>query len=397
MSSPKNSVSTMLRAHKIKLDPNQDQATYFAKACGVARHAFNWALAEWKAQYEAGLKPNEAALRKQYNAIKPIEFPWALEVTKNAPQQAIKNAGAAFSNFFRKVKAGKKGKDCGYPRFKRKGIHDAFRADNGPPSKGVAAVQVDGKRVKLPIIGWVKMREELRFSGCIQSTTVSRLADGWYISILVETDEGLRRESTGTVGVDFGLKALATLSTGESIAGPKPHRTLDRRLRRLNRSLARKRKGSANWKKAKTKLSKLHKRIADIREDALHKLSHRLTTQFDVIGIEDLNVKGMAANSRLARSVSDTGLSSLRTKIEYKAAMTGATVVVADRWYPSSKTCSGCGQHHPEIVLGVDALRCDCGLVIDRDLNAAINLANYAASSAVSACGETGSGAALAA
>lgn len=387
----------MLRAHKIKLDPNQEQATYFAKACGVARHAYNWSLAEWKAQYEAGLKPNEAALRKQYNAIKPVEFPWALEVTKNAPQQAIKNAGTAFSNFFRKVKAGKKGKDCGYPKFKKKGLHDAFRADNGPPKKGVSAVQVDGKRVKLPIIGWVKMREERRFPGCIQSTTVSRQADGWYISILVETDERLHQESTGVVGVDFGLKALATLSTGESIPGPKPHRRLDGRLRRLNRSLARKRKGSANWKKAKTKLSRLHKRLADIREDALHKLSHHLTTQFDVIGIEDLNVKGMAANSRLARSVNDAGLRSLRTKIEYKAAMTGATVVVVDRWFPSSKTCSQCGQHHPEIVLGVETLRCECGLTIDRDLNAAINLANYAVSSTVSACGEDGSGVALAA
>ncbi|MTW22738.1 RNA-guided endonuclease InsQ/TnpB family protein [Allochromatium palmeri] len=276
----------MLRAHKIKLDPTQEQATYLAKACGVARHAYNWALAKWKEQYEAGLQPNEAALRKQYNAIKPVEFPWALEVTKNAPQQAIKNAGTAFNNVFRKVKEGKKGRECGYPQFKKKGLRDSFRADNGSPKKGVSAVQVDGKRVKLPIIGWVKMREEQRFCGCIQSATVSRLADGWYISILVETDERLHQKSTGVVGVDFGLKALATLSTGESIPGPKPHRRLDGRLRRLNRSLARKRKGSANWKKAKTKLSRLHKRLADIREDALHKLSHHLTTPFDVIGDE---------------------------------------------------------------------------------------------------------------
>jgi putative transposase len=195
----------------------------------------------------------------------------------------------------------------------------------------------------------------------------------------------------------LGLKALATLSTGESITGPKPHRRFNGRLRRLNRSLSRKRKGSANWKKAKAKLSRLHKRIADIREDAAHKLSHRLATKFDVIGIEDLNVKGMAKNCHIARPVGDMGLRSLRAKIEYKAAMTGAIVVVADRWFPSSKTCSGCGRHHPEIVLGVDTLRCDCGLVIDRDLNAAINLANYAASSAVSAYGEEGSGVASAA
>lgn len=110
----------MLRAHKIKLDPNQEQATYFAKACGVARHAYNWALAKWKEQYEAGLKPNEAALRKQYNAIKPVEFSWALEVTKNAPQQAIKNAGTAFSNFFRQVKAGKKARTAAIRSSRRK-------------------------------------------------------------------------------------------------------------------------------------------------------------------------------------------------------------------------------------------------------------------------------------
>jgi len=387
----------MLRVHKIKLDPNRAQAIYFAKACGVARHAYNWALATWKAQYEAGEKPNEAALRRQYNSIKPIEFPWALEVTKCAPQQAIKNAGTAYKNFFARLKQGAKGRKVGYPKFKKKGIRDSFRADNGPQSKGANAVPVEGKRIKLPIIGWIRMRESLRFAGSIQATTVSRKADGWYVAILVETDDVLHQESTGTIGVDFGLKALATLSTGESIPGPKPHRRLDARLRRLNRSLARKRKGSANWKKAKTKLSRLHKRISDIREDALHKLSHHLATRFDVVCIEDLNVKGMAANRYLARSVGDAGLRSLRTKIEYKAAMTGANVVVVNRWFPSSKTCSGCGKHHPEITLGVDTLRCDCGLTIDRDLNAAINLAHYAASSAVSACGEEGSDAALAA
>lgn len=383
----------MLRAHKIKLDPNQEQLAYFAKASGVARQAYNWALAEWKAQYEAGLKPNESALRKQYNAIKPVEFPWALEVTKCAPQQAIKNAGTAFKNFFRRVKEGKKGSEVGYPQFKRKGVHDAFRSDNGPPSKGIPAVQTDGKRIKLPIIGWVRMREEVRFSGCIQSTTVSREGDGWYISVVVETTEQLESvASHGVVGVDLGLKALATLSTGEVVTGPKPHRRLGARLCRLNRSLSRKQKGSANWKKAKNKLSQLHKRIADLREDATHKLSHQLATRHDTIVLEDLNVKGMAANRHLARSVSDSAMRSLRTKVEYKAAMTGARVVIANRWLPSSKTCSGCGQHHPEMILGVDTLRCDCGLVIDRDLNAAINLATYAASSAVSACGEEGSG-----
>lgn len=141
----------MLRVHKIKLNPDQEQEIYFRKACGVARHAYNWALAEWNRQYEAGEKPNEANLRKQYNAIKPVEFPWALEVTKCAPQQAIKNAGTAYKNFFDRLKKGKKGRDAGYPQFKKKGIRDSFRADNGPATKGANAVPTDGKKIKLPI------------------------------------------------------------------------------------------------------------------------------------------------------------------------------------------------------------------------------------------------------
>lgn len=382
----------MLRAHQIKLNPTDKQMAYFAKACGVARHAYNWALAEWQQQYEAGGKPNEAALRKQYNAIKPVEFPWALEVTKCAPQQAIKNAGVAYQNFFRRVKQGVSGRKAGYPKFKKKGVHESFRADNGPQRKGESAVPTDGKRIKLPIIGWVKMREEIRFDGCIQSTTVSQPADGWYITVVVETNQVLERTADrGVAGVDLGVKAMATLSTGEVVDGPKPHKVLDARLRRLNRSLARKEKGSANFKKAKKKLAKLHKRMADIRGDATHKLSHELATEFNVIGLEDLNVSGMTQNHRLARSVADQAFRQLRAQVEYKAAMTGAEVVIVDRWFPSSRMCSNCGQLH-DMPLSVRTLQCDCGVTIDRDLNAAINIAKYAASSAVSACGEESAG-----
>ena len=392
----KNLEYTMLRVHKIKLNPNQDQEIYFRKACGVARHAYNWALATWKRQYEAGEKPNEANLRKQYNAIKPVEFPWTLEVTKCAPQQAIKNAGTAYKNFFDRLKKGKKGRDVGYPTFKKKGLRDSFRADNGPATKGANAVPTDGKKIKLPIIGWIRMREAVRFSGTIQSTTVSRMADGWYISILVETEDTLKANSNGgAIGIDLGLKTFATLSKGVPVKGPKPHRALGKRLRRLNKSLSRKTKGGANFRKAKAKLSKLHKRIADIRQDAVHKLSHRIATEFSVIGIEDLNVRGMSRNGNLARSVGDAGMRMFRTQIEYKTSMTGAFVYVHPRFAPSSKVCSGCGQLH-DMPLGKDTLSCDCGLVIDRDLNASLIL-EYAASSAVSACGESGSGVALAA
>jgi len=140
----------MLLVHKIELAPNNRQATFFARACGVARFAWNWALDEWKRQYEAGEKPNEAALRRQLNAIKADAFPWMLEVPKTAPQQAIKDLGQAFQHFFRRVKQGGK---PGYPRFKKRGIHDSFRADNGPPAKGQDAVAVDGRRVRVPKLG----------------------------------------------------------------------------------------------------------------------------------------------------------------------------------------------------------------------------------------------------
>lgn len=365
----------MLRVHKIRLQPSSTQVSYFAQACGTARFAYNWALAEWKREYEAGGKPNEAALRRQLNGLKAEQFPWMADVTKVAPQQAIKNLGTAFQHFFRRVKLGQK---PGYPQFKKKGIRDSFRADNGPLKAGGNAVQVDTRRVKLPRCGWVRMREDLRFSGQVKSAVVSRAADGWYVALLVETEQRLcAKNDLGVVGIDLGVNALATLSTGVVITGPKPHRALGARLRRLSRSLNRKQKGSSNRQKAKAKLSRLHLRISNIRKDTLHKLTTRLATEHSVIAIEDLHVKGMVRNRCLARSVSDQGFGEFRQQLEYKAAMTGAHVVIVDRWFPSSKTCSECGLIQ-DMPLSARVMRCECGNVMDRDLNAAINIMRQA-------------------
>lgn len=379
----------MHRVHKIKLDPTREQAIYFARACGVARFAFNWALAAWKEEYEAGGKPNEAALRKRLNAVKAEQFPWMAEVTKTAPQNAIKNVGIAFQHFFRRVKQGGK---PGYPRFKRKGVHDSFRADNGPANATSNAVECVGRTIRLPRCGVVRMREQLRFSGRTLAATVSRQADGWYVAILVDTNDCLSGPlDRGTVGVDLGIKALATLSTGEVIPALKPHRAVHARLVRLSRSLSRKQKGSSSRAKAKTKLAKLHQRISNVRQDALHKLTTKLATEFDTIAIEDLNVSGMLKNRHLARSIADAGFAEFRRQLTYKATMTGAHVHVVDRFFPSSKTCHSCGTIHP-MKLSERVMVCDCGMVLDRDLNAALNLKQHAASSAVSACGEEGSG-----
>jgi len=379
----------MIVAHKIALDPNNQQSTYFAKAAGTARFAYNWALAEWQRQYASWKadnslpKPSQQSLRRQLNAIKRQQFPWMLEVTKNAPQMAIIQLGAAFQNFW----AGR----AKYPKFRKKGVHDRFSLSNDQFS-------VKGSRIRIPHLGWVRMRESLRFTGKILSATVSRVADKWFVSIAVDTEEPPARsaENQGAVGVDLGVSALATFSTGEKVVGPKPHKALLKRLRRLSRSLSRKHQAakkmlgfadhapipkgvrlpvSENAKKARARLSRLHARIANIRADALHKLTSDLTRRFHTIAIEDLNVCGMLKNHRLARSIADMSFFEFRRQLEYKAERRGGLVVVVDRWFPSSKTCAACGTDQEKMPLAVRQWMCpDCGTLHDRDVNAARNL-----------------------
>jgi putative transposase len=377
----------MIISHKIRLDPNNKQATYFVKAAGTARFAYNWALAEWQTQYAAWKddnnlpKPSQFSLRKQLNALKREQFPWMLEVTKNAPQMAIIQLGVAFKNFF----AGR----AKYPQFKKKGkSRDSFTLTNDQ-------FAIDACRIRIPHLGSVRMRETLRFSGKILSATISRTADQWFASITVDTDSNHLppAENQGVVGVDLGVSALATLSTGEVVAGAKPHTALLSRLQRLSRSVSRKVKGSANRTKAKAKLAKLHARIANIRKDTLHQLTTDLTRRFALIGIEDLNVSGMVKNRHLSRAISDMGFFEFRRQLEYKAEMRGGVVVVADRFFASSKTCSACGHKIKKLPLSIRQWTCPtCGTSHDRDVNAAINLANYAVSYTVSACGGEGAG-----
>jgi putative transposase len=381
----------VLISHKIALDPNNVQAIYFARAAGTARFAYNWALVEWKRQYEAHKanpalpKPNAMALSRQLNAIKREQFPWMLDVTKCASQIAVMQLGQAFQNFF----AGR----ARHPTFRKKGAHDRFTLANDTFS-------LDGCRIRIPRLGWVRMRESLRFAGKIMSATVSRVADRWFVSITVDTPDSShlpQAENQGAVGVDLGVSALATLSTGETIPGPKPHKAQLDRLRRLSRGLSRKVKGSANRRKAKAKLARLHARIAAIRADAMHKLTTDLTRRFHTIGIEDLNVRGMMANRRLAHSIADMGFFEFRRQLQYKAAMRGGQVVVAGRFFASSKTCSDCGHKVETLPLSVREWTCpECGVIHDRDVNAAKNLERLtlatAGSAGSNACGEEGSG-----
>lgn len=376
----------MLTAHKIALDPNDRQATYFAKACGTARFAYNWALMEWKRLYELHRadpnqpKPTEGLLRRELNAVKRKEFPWMLEVTKCAPQMAIRQLGRAFENFF----AGR----AKYPVFRKKGVHDRFTITNDQ-------FEIKDRRIRIPNLGWVRMRECLRFEGKILSATISRVADRWFASVTIETEESRPSVTPDSpvVGVDLGVATQATLSTGEMIEGAKPHRVLLKRLQRLSRSLSRKEKGSRNRQKAKNKLARLHARISNIRRDGLHKLTTELTRRFQTIGLEDLNVSGMLKNRRLARSISDQGFHEFKRQLTYKAERRGNLVVIANRWFASSKTCSACGNKLENLPVSARKWTCpECGTGHDRDVNAAVNLKKYAVSSTVSARGAEGAG-----
>jgi putative transposase len=389
----------MIVSHKIRLVPSREQQDMFRRACGTARFAYNWALAQWREEYNAGGKPSEVALRKRLNAIKRAAFPWMSQVPKTVVQHAIKNLGVAYRNFFEdcaKAKRGaRKANQIRKPCFKKKGRRDGFRIDNGTGRTRQNAVPVEGKRVKFSRIGWVNMREEVRFAGSIRCATVTRESDAWYCSFVVDVGdvpaEGTARQR---VGVDLGIMHLATLSDGSPpVQSPTPLRRLLGKLKRLNRSLHRKNKGSRNRAKAKTKLARLHARIAHIRADALNKLTTHLVGWFGTIVIEDLNVRAMMANRKLSRAIADVGAFEFRRQLEYKAKLAGARLLVADRWFPSSKLCSSCGSKNEGLTLGERLWTCQsCGTSHDRDFNAAVNLARYPESLAGSACGADGSG-----
>ncbi len=365
--------------HKIRLKPTYKQEDYFRQACGVARFTWNWALAEWKRQYEADKKPTGLGLKRQFNAIKSVEFPWMYNVTKYASQQPFIFLQTAFKDFFHKK--------ANYPQFKKKRIHDSFYIGNDH-------IKIEGKRVHIPKLGWVKMREALRFSGKVISATVCHVADKWFISLNVELNQRPQPcESQAVVGVDLGVSRLATLSTGQKFEGSKPLKKHLNKLKCLQQQLSRKQKGSNNRNKARIKVARLHYRISCIRQDTLHKLTSHLSNNFAAIAIEDLNVKGMMSNRVLARSIADMGFYEFRRQLGYKSQMRNNHIEVVDRWFPSSKRCSCCKIVNDSITLSDRVFKCNnCGLEIDRELNAAINLESTVSSTGFQACGEKGAG-----
>ncbi|MDA8344260.1 MAG: IS607 family element RNA-guided endonuclease TnpB [Thermaerobacter sp.] len=370
------------QAYRYELDPTASQRVLLAKHAGTARFAFNWGLALCKARLEHGEPvPHSAELHRIWNGFKRESAPWWAEVSKCSPQEALRDLDRSFGNFWRGRKAGRR---VGFPRFKKKGEHDGFRL--------TGSIRVEPRHVVLPRLGAIHSKETTaKFQGLFLSASVVREADRWYVSLTVERERPDQELVIGpVVGVDLGISSFAVLSDGTVLESPKALERSLWRLQRASKAHSRKRKGSRNRRKSAMRLARLHRRVRNQRQDFLHQTTTALAKAKSVIVVEDLNVRGMVRNRHLSRHIADAGWSEFRRLLAYKTVWYGSQLVVAPRFFASSKTCSACGAVKADLTLSERVYRCDaCGLEIDRDLNAARNLAKVAGSSpeTINACG----------
>ena len=371
-------------AVKIRLDPTPRQERMLASHAGAARFAYNAGLAHVKDALENGEAPewSHYALRRWWNANKDAlavnpatGVVWWSQNSKEAYSMALRDLAQALSNWAKSRKGQRKGKRVGFPRFRTKNHVMRFAYSTA----FTAPTASDPYGLKLPRVGRVHCMENAhkRVNGArLIRVSVSHRAGCWYASLTVERESTPTSAPKGhTVGVDLGVKNLATLSDGTVIPNPRALNTRLQALRKAQQALSRKTKGSARRRKAQERVARLHARVADVRADAINKATTMIARTYSTVCIEDLNVAGMVNIRRLARSGSDASLGEFRRQLEYKTARTGAALRVIDRWYPSSKTCSECGAVKAKLSLSERVYRCDgCGLAIDRDLNAAINI-----------------------
>ncbi len=373
----------MLKTHTIALAPNNVQATQFAQHCGYARVAYNHGLADFKTGLDEGVWHSHIDLCRRFNAIKHDTYDWCGDMSQNASKNAI------YTNLNDAVKRWRSGQNR-FPKFKKRAHSKSYQADSGR-----GTISVVGKRIKLPKIGWVRMFENLRYLGTICKVVISKHGHRWFASILVDTfvdDPISDPRGKPIVGVDVGIKHLAVTSERQYFENPKALRRHERKLKRLQRQFSRKVKGSRNWYKLKDKIAKLHYRITCIRKDAHHKATTAIVKGASRIGIESLNVAGMIKNHRLAKALADASLSTFLEMLKYKAEQMDVKIIEADRFYPSSKTCSACSVVDSDLSLSDRTYHCRaCGHTQDRDLNAAINLRTVAEghSETENACGDS--------
>ena len=370
---------------KVALDPTPSQERRLLSHAGAARFAYNAMLAHVKAALDVGEKPEWSfwSIRKRWNADKDTlavgedGVIWWPENSKEAYSYGLESLSKGLSNWVKSRKGDRKGRKVGFPKFKSK--------DRATPRFAYTAgcfglVKDDPKALKLPRIGRVHCMEDVTErvgDGRVLRMTVSQRAGRWYASLTVERDDKpvMKPPKGGAVGVDLGVKTLATLSDGTIIENPRYLKKSERKLKKAQRALSRKIKGSNRRAKAKAKVARIHAHVANQRLDGLHKFTTWLTSGYSDISIEDLHVAGMVKNHHLAKAVSDAAFGEFRRQLEYKTARTVARLHVVDRWYRSSKTCSGCGRVKAKLSLSERTYKCDsCGLTMDRDLNAAINI-----------------------
>ena len=374
----------MFEAVKVALDPTPAQERLFLSHAGAARFAFNAGLAHVKEALEAGAKPEWSfySLVRWWNASKDVlavdadGVPWWAENSKEAANTGLRSLASALTNWSKSRRGARKGRKVGFPKFKAK--------DRATPrfayTTDFRLIEGDPKALRLPKVGRVHCMEDVaeRVGGArVLRVTVSRRAGRWYAALTVERDDKpvTKPPRGGAVGIDLGVKTLATLSDGTVIENPRCLAASERRLKMAQKALSRKVKGSRRRAKARAKVARIHAHVANQRLDAIHKATTWLAETYSEISIEDLNVAGMVKNHHLAKAVSDAAFAEFRRQLEYKTARTGAVLRVIDRWYPSSKTCSACGAVKVKLSLAERVYKCDgCGLVMDRDLNAAINI-----------------------
>ncbi|HEX7163112.1 MAG TPA: IS607 family element RNA-guided endonuclease TnpB [Trebonia sp.] len=381
-------------AYRFALDPSPAQARALRSHAGAARFAWNWGLHQCRQRYAAERRWYSAAdLHKRWNAAKRADpaLGWWAENSKCVYQESFRNLDRALADFVKSRKGLRKGKKLGFPRFKKRGkAKDSFRL--------TGTIRCQGSTAQLPRLGTIATCEPTtKLAGRVAagtarilSATVSRTAQRWHVSFTVEEDRDIpaRHARPGTaIGIDLGIKTLITGAdnTGNVIAvpGPRPLKAALRRLRRASRACSRKQPGSARRRRSTARLARVHARVAAVRADALHKAATMLAERYETVVAEDLNVAGMTRNRRLARAVGDQGFGTLRRMLAYKTRWRGGTLVTADRFFPSSKKCSGCGAVKAKLPLAERVYSCDgCGLVEDRDVNAARNLLSLAASGA---------------
>ena len=376
----------MFEAVKVALDPSPAQERLLLSHAGAARFAYNAGLAHVKAGIDAGEKPEWSyyALVRWWNANKDAlavgddGVIWWRANSKEAANTGLRSLASALSNWAKSRRGVRKGRRMGFPRFKAK---DRATPSFAYTTGSFGLIQGDPKALRLPRVGRVHCMEDVaeRVGGArVLRVTVSKRAGRWYAALTVEREEPAAAKETprgGAVGIDLGIKTLATLSDGTVIENPRYLRKSERRLKMAQKALSRKVKGSNRRAKARAKVARLHAHVANQRGDAIHKATTMIAQTYLHISVEDLNAVGMVKNHRLAKAVSDASFGEFRRQLEYKTARTSATLHVVDRWYPSSKTCSKCGRVKAKLSLSERVYRCDgCGLVMDRDLNAAVNI-----------------------